>query len=143
MSAILAQDVTLIIKLLNSQQFLTPHLDGIDLSSLKNRLQRLRDEADSSQGNGRSPVNLLNDPNSVEDTSLCSFKVSFKDTTHAVKGIKAIRQATGLGLSESKDIWDYGVHSNGVRILTFKNSSRYQYLEFAKQRSHEISVELL
>jgi ribosomal protein L7/L12 len=126
------QELNVLRKLVHTQSTLTDRIDQIYLSDLLRTLDKIRNEANSSK--------RIVDMNTVSGTSLSGNLIgttSFKlwlNTINRVGNIKLIREATGFGLKEAKDLSDLsstnGDGSGGSGELTFINASESLYMAF-------------
>lgn len=145
MNHLISEEVTLMIKLIESQRFLTNTIDGINLLDMKHKLQNIRDEADRSQGGRAGGMvtgkTLLGIPShNLGDIQGPSVRFQLRhDYSARVPAIKLIREATGLGLKEAKDLSDTSSEQGSTWTLHL-NYPEYIFERFKSCAPTSISV---
>ncbi len=131
MSGFTKDEIRALLKIVSGQQSIVDSVDSIHLYDLTRKLQNAL--ANRKVGSGIMDM-------SISDSSFgkgnFSFKLRFRNNNR-VAIIKLIREATGFGLKEAKDVSDLGYDSSlPWGEITFINTSEYVYTHLKRRHDH-------
>jgi ribosomal protein L7/L12 len=134
------QELNVLRKLVHTQSTLTDRVDQVYLLDLLRTIDKVRNEENSSK-RIVDMTTFYGYSFKVNLTGTTSFKL-WLNNNNRVGNIKLIREATGLGLKEAKDLSDLslvnGDGSGGSGELTFINASESLYMAFFGKNGNDL-----